>query len=82
MDQASFKGSAYTDCTACTGLLGPLQHTAQLQHVKEKKRSRVSSHAPYSSVRTSYTSAIEQYIREVAHHDGNHIHLYSFSPNT
>ena len=27
------------------------------------------------------TSAIEQYIRQVAHYEGNHIHLYSFPPN-
>ena len=25
---------------------------------------------------------IEQYIRQFAHHEGNHIHLYSFSPST
>ena len=54
---------------------------AQLWRFKKKERSRVSTHAPSFSVCTNYTSAIEQYIRQIAHHEGNHIHLYSgFSP--
>ena len=32
-------------------------------------------------VQIIYTSAIEQYIRQVAHYEGNHIHLYSFPSN-
>ena len=35
---------------------------AQLQRFKEKEQSRVSTHAPSSSVCTNYTSAIEQYM--------------------
>ena len=55
---------------------------AQLQCFKEKEQSRGSTHAPSSSVHTKYTSAIEKYIRKVADHEGNHIHLYSSSANT
>ena len=55
---------------------------AQLRCFTEKEWLRVSTHAPSSSVRTNYSSDIEQYIRQIAHHDGNHIHSSRLSPTT
>ena len=65
----------------CIQIVQPAQvlDPAQLRRFKETERSRVSTHAPSSSVCTNYTSAIEEYIRQVVHHEGNHIHSYSFS---
>ena len=37
---------------------------------------------PSSSLCTNYTLAMEQYIKQVAHYEGIHIHSYSFSPKT
>ena len=47
--------------------------------LRERYGSGLAHISPSSSVCTNYTLAKEQYIKSVAHREGNHIHSNSFS---